>query len=271
MGRTLPDGDIEAVIARACRQRWSAVLRMRKVISVFGVAVALGSIALGLVYLMTPRWGAKVLAWTSPGVTYFVRTGEPRVALTIDDSPDVDETPAILDVLRENGSRATFFIIGEKVAGNEALLDRMRTEGHELANHTYRGRMSLPLTDEELAEELAATHRLLARYGDVRWFRPGSGFYSPGLLRVAKSSGYQTALADVYPGDARLAWPAFHAWYIVRNARPGSIIVLHDGKGRGRRAAETLGRVLPELKRRGLSAVTLSEMCSAPSGGPGGR
>lgn len=205
-----------------------------------------------------------VFAFCSPDVTFFARTAQPQIALTIDDSPDADETPAILDVLGQHGCRATFFIIGEKIAGNEGLLRRMRAEGHEVANHSYRGQMSVLLPKAELAEGLTMTRRLLSAYGPVHWFRPGSGFYTPALIRLAKRDGQRTALADVYPGDARLPWTRFHVWYIGRNARAGSIIVLHDGGGRGRRAAETLGQALPLLKGRGFSAVTLSELCGEP-------
>jgi len=66
-----------------------------------------------------------------------VETAVPALALTIDDGPDPEETPAILDVLRDHDSHATFFLIGSRIPGNEPLLARMRSEGHELANHSY--------------------------------------------------------------------------------------------------------------------------------------
>lgn len=229
----------------------------------FAIFAGLG---LGCIYVFAPRWGAEILALYSPDVTFFARATQPRIALTIDDSPDADETAAILDVLKAQGSRATFFVIGGKIAGNEALLGRIRAEGHEVGNHTFHGRMSLFLASRVLASELEATDRLLGVGGDARWFRPGSGYFSRGMLDVAERLGYRVALGDIYPLDARLPWPQFHAWYIVRNARPGSIVVLHDGGGRGFRAAETLRRALPALKQKGLSVVTLSELCQ--EGGP---
>ncbi|MGI9592007.1 MAG: polysaccharide deacetylase family protein [Myxococcota bacterium] len=196
----------------------------------------------------------------SPGVRYFFPTEELVVALTIDDGPDPSGTPAILEVLERHEARATFFLVGSRVPGNEALLARMRAESHEVANHTLHERASVLVGSEELSHELEETHALLAPYGDVRWFRPGSGFYSSGLLDVASAQGYRTALGDVFPLDPLIPSSSFHAWYILRNVRPGSIIVLHDANGRGARTAATLEVVIPALRERGYRVVTLSDL-----------
>ena len=114
-----------------------------------------------LSYLVFPRAATTILAIFAPGVTYFLETAVPAVALTIDDGPDPEETPAILDVLRDHDAHATFFLIGSRIPGNEPLLARMRSEGHELANHSYDDRMSLCVPSAELARSLAMTHAAL--------------------------------------------------------------------------------------------------------------
>ena len=68
------------------------------------------------------RADTTVLAIFAPGVTYFLETAVPAAALTIDDGPDPDETPAILDVLRDHDAHATFFLIGSRIPGNDPLL-----------------------------------------------------------------------------------------------------------------------------------------------------
>jgi len=68
------------------------------------------------------RAATTVLAIFAPGVTYFLETAVPAAALTIDDGPDPDETPAILDVLRDHDAHATFFLIGSRIPGNDLLL-----------------------------------------------------------------------------------------------------------------------------------------------------
>lgn len=218
-------------------------------------------------FLFFPRPVSAWLARLSPEVTYFVPTASPMVALTIDDGPNAQETSRILDVLRAHGAQATFFLIGAHIPGNEALLTHMTAEGHELANHTLYDHMSVLVPPKALAVELAITHKRLIPFGPVRWLRPGSGFYSPAILRLARQYGYGLALGDVFPLDTTLLSSRFHAWYVLQNAKPGSIIILHDGNGCGLRTAETLEVVLPVLAARGFRVVSLSELAAQGQAG----
>jgi peptidoglycan/xylan/chitin deacetylase (PgdA/CDA1 family) len=217
----------------------------------------------GLFACATPRVFTRIAAGLTPSVSYFVPTEQRVVALTIDDGPDPEATPRILEVLDRHDARATFFLIGNQIQGNEALLGKMRDHGHELANHTFRERASIGLPGTQLARDLERTDALLRPFGAVEWFRPGSGAFTPAMLDLATNRGYRTALGDVYPLDAWVPSSRFHSWYILRSVRPGSIVVLHDSKGRGQRTAETLDRVLPALRERGFRVVTLSELASA--------
>jgi peptidoglycan/xylan/chitin deacetylase (PgdA/CDA1 family) len=216
-----------------------------------------------LAALVAPGPLTAVLAKLTPRVTYFVPTSDSLVALTIDDRPDPVATTRILDVLSEHEAKATFFVMGDRVRGNEDLLARIRDEQHEVANHTLHERPSILVPTDELSRELAATHELLADYGQVKWFRPGSGCYTDELLDAVDEQGYQAALGNVFPFDAWIPSSQFHAWYILQHVRPGSIIVLHDAKGRGVRTARTLGAVLPALRARGFPVVTLTELVGA--------
>jgi len=234
------------------------VLRLRAV-----VLASLGSLCAAgvlLSYLVYPRAAATVLATFAPGVTYFLETAVPAVALTIDDGPDPEETPAILDVLRDHDAHGTFFLIGSRIPGNEPLLARMRSEGHELANHSYDDRMSLCVPSAELARSLTMTHAALSSFGAIRWFRPGSGLFSRAMLKLARAQGYRLALGDVFPLDSGLSSPRFQRWYILQHAQPGSIIILHDALSRGVGTAAALRAVLPILKDRGFKIVTLTAL-----------
>ena len=207
-----------------------------------------------------PEWLINQLARWYPGCLYRVRTQAPVVALTIDDGPDPISTPVILAELRRQGARATFFLITERITGQERLVRTMTAEGHELGNHFTRDRASIRLSPGAFEADLLLAHRVLAPYGAVKWARPGSGWYSRAMVGIMRRHGYRCALGSVYPLDAAIPSAGFAARYILRHTRPGSVIVLHDGGGRGVRTAKVLSEVLPELRRLGYRVVSLSEL-----------
>jgi peptidoglycan/xylan/chitin deacetylase (PgdA/CDA1 family) len=206
-------------------------------------------------------------------VFYRFDTPQDAVALTIDDSPTERHTSSILDVLARHGARATFFILGREAERHPALVRRMGEEGHETANHLYSDRPTILLGEETLERHLLATERAIlgaveesethSRNGSgagggraVSWCRPGFGWYSGRVLRVARRHGYRLALGSVYPHDTKLRSAGLIARIILRRVRPGDIIVLHDRSY----TAAVLERILPVLSRRGYNVVTLSEL-----------
>jgi peptidoglycan/xylan/chitin deacetylase (PgdA/CDA1 family) len=223
-------------------------------------ALALGA---GAVLTGPPRRLLEWLAARYPGCVFRVATQSPMVALTLDDAPDPATTPLILAELQRHGARATFFLITERVRGQEHLVQELVAAGHELGNHFTRDRPSIRLSTADFARDLEEAHRVLAPYGPVRWARPGGGWYSRAMIATMLRQGYRCALGSVYPYDATIPSAAWSRWHILRNVRPGAIIVLHDGGARGRRTLGVLRAVLPELERRGYRVVTLSELAGA--------
>jgi peptidoglycan/xylan/chitin deacetylase (PgdA/CDA1 family) len=217
------------------------------------------------VLLLQPRWLVDALARRSPRVLYFVDTSAPLVALTIDDGPDEQTTRAILDLLKRHEAKATFFLISDRVLGNEELVKEIVEAGHELGNHMTRDRPSRQLSSAEFEAALIEADSVLSRFGDVQWVRPGSGWYDDAMLSVIEKHGYRCALGSVYPYDSAIPSAAFSVHHVLRKASSGSVIVLHDGGARGMRTLAALERILPDLRRRGLRAVTLSELVAADS------
>jgi peptidoglycan/xylan/chitin deacetylase (PgdA/CDA1 family) len=185
------------------------------------------------------------------------------VALTIDDGPDPASTPLILAELRRHQATATFFLITSRVQGRERLVRSLVAEGHELGNHFTQDRPSIRLDPHAFEADLLEAHRDISVWGRSIWARPGSGWYSQAMIEVMRQHGYSCALGSVYPFDATIPSGAWAARYILRNAKPGAIVVLHDGGSRGRRTARVLAEVLPELRRRGYRIVSLSELAAA--------
>lgn len=193
-------------------------------------------------------------------VLFEVQTDEPVIALTIDDGPDPGTTPQILDLLARYDAHATFFVLANRVEQNEALVVRIVSEGHELGNHLIEDRPSIFHPADEFRARFNRADSSLSRFGEIRWFRPGSGLYSREMLSIVEGANYRTVLGSIFPFDSHIPSPWFASRYILWRAQPGSVIVLHDVGPRGRRTYKTLSVVLPELIRRGYAITTLSEM-----------
>lgn len=237
-----------------------------KLLRVVGLGVAgLLVLGAGMALRGVPDSLLDRLAARYPGCLYRVPTGAPVIALTIDDGPDSTSTPLILAELRRHGARATFFLIAERIPGREQLVRSLVSAGHELGNHFTRDRPSIRLSPEAFEADLVRAHEVLAPYGATRWARPGSGWYSRAMVDVMTRRGYRCALGSVYPFDAAIPSSAFATRYLLRNVRPGAVVVLHDGGDRGVRAAKVLGEVLPELRRRRYRVVSLSELIASVS------
>jgi peptidoglycan/xylan/chitin deacetylase (PgdA/CDA1 family) len=217
-------------------------------------------LVIGYLLMLQPRWILNRLMTRSPEVLYVVDTEQKFIALTIDDGPDSDSTGAILDILNQYDAKATFFVLIERVNGNEKLIDRMISEGHELGNHLLQDTPSIQHPDIEFRDRLAIAHHQLSSYGEISWFRPGSGWYNQEMIRSLERYDYRLALGSIYPFDSHIPSAWFASRYIIWRAHPGGIIVLHDFGARGMRTVETLSYILPRLADKGYRIVTLTQL-----------
>jgi peptidoglycan-N-acetylglucosamine deacetylase len=228
-----------------------------------GVAHLLGLISVVVAALLRP---GPVIRWLSqryPEVLFQQANAGPLVALTFDDSPHATSTPRILDILVAHDARATFFMIGEHVAGNEAIVRRLIDEGHELGNHMMSDAPSARLSPAEFERQLLQTHELLSRFGPVRWFRPGHTWFNRRMLDQIHRHGYRCAMASAYAFEFLPVSAPYAARHILFNVRPGGVIILHDATADQDRTVAVLERILPALRRRGYRVVTVSELAAA--------
>jgi len=214
----------------------------------------------GVLVWLQPEWLIARLRSRSPDVLYTVETEQPIVALTIDDGPDAHDSPKILEILDEFDAHATFFLITDRVPGNESIVERMVIDGHELGNHLTADEPSIALSLQDFEDELLEADGVLSRFMNVQWMRPGSGWYNDEMLATIKKHDYRCALGSVYPYDPQLGFSWFSAYYVLWKIKPGSVIVLHDYDRRGERTAKALEIILPVLENRGYRVVTLSEL-----------
>jgi peptidoglycan-N-acetylglucosamine deacetylase len=185
------------------------------------------------------------------------------VALTFDDGPHPEGTPAVLEVLARTGARATFFVIGEQVRRRPEVLARTVQAGHAVALHGDRHRLQLRLSTAAVAEDLA---RGVAAIEDAigitpAWHRPPFGIYSPAGLRAVRSAGLEPLLWSRWGRDWR-KWttPGAIAARATRSVIGGDVILLHDAdfysaRNSHRRTVDALELITTELKRRRLGTV----------------
>jgi len=192
-----------------------------------------------------------------------VRCGDPRsgprVALTFDDGPS-RFTPRLLDVLRRERVKATFFVLGRLVRRHPALVRRMHAEGHLVANHSFNHPKRAPV--EELRRQILETERLIRAAGvsPAPYFRPPHGVVRPSLLRLCHELGYTVVLYTLLSSDWEIPGVDALIRQVLHRTAPGSIVVLHDAGGNRRQTLEALPGIIGGLRRKGFSLVTLDAL-----------
>lgn len=187
-------------------------------------AVLLGGAAHGAFYRNSPIFGRPI--------THVARS--PRaVALTFDDGPNPDATPAILDALAERGIKATFFVLGRHAERWPELVRRAAEEGHAIGNHGYYHRKLHFKSPWYVRDDLSRGTREIERASAVHpaLFRAPHGFRSPWVSAIARSLGQRTVGWSLGVWDSDRPGVDAIAQRTIDGARPGSILLLHDGDG----------------------------------------
>lgn len=191
---------------------------------------------------MIPRT-PDVISWLFPKLCFRMpATGTPTVYLTFDDGPHPEATGFVLDTLARYGVRGTFFTVGENVSRYPQLMERIRQEGHATGHHTDR---HLNARAVSLPEYLADVETGAEKNPSV-YFRPPYGKLTPATYRALKNR-YRIVLWDVLSEDYDERYTARQCIEkVMRQVRPGSIIVLHDNP----KCLDKLRVIVPELLER---------------------
>jgi peptidoglycan-N-acetylglucosamine deacetylase len=191
------------------------------------------------------------------------RTVSGGVAITFDDGPHPEGTPAVLEILAGAGIKATFFLVGEQVARRPALAAEIAGEGHLVALHGYRHRPQPAMSHKAVQIDVARGAGVVedAAQTRLRWHRPPYGVYSPAGLATAREHGLKPLLWSRWGKDwRRLTTPERIASRATANVRPGDVILLHDAdfysaKGSHERTVQALALIVRELKRQKIGTV----------------
>ena len=183
-------------------------------------------------------------------------TNAPCVAITFDDGPRRETTTLLLDGLARRGAQATFFLVGERITGNEDVILRMEREGHQVGLHSQSHMVLAELNSEQLFGEVEVLRRTLEGLlgeGD-RMLRPPYGLISENLCKWAK---YPIILWSVDPEDWSDHNVERQVAEVLAQVEDGDIILLHDIYYA---SVETAFQVMDELMKRGFRLVTVEEL-----------
>jgi peptidoglycan-N-acetylglucosamine deacetylase len=189
--------------------------------------------------------------------------GASGVALTFDDGPHPEGTPAVLEFLARENLTAAFFLVGEQVERRPELAARIAAAGHLVALHGYRHRLQLRMRPGEAEADLRRGGAAIeAATGTApRWHRPPYGIYSPWGLEIARGAGMAPLLWSRWGKDWRkFTTPGRIAARATRELAAGDVILLHDAdfyssQNSHRRTLAALPLIAAALKRRGLDTV----------------
>ena len=210
----------------------------------------------------TPSQPAATKAATNNGkISFSSCTVEGKeIAITFDDGPHKTNTPQLLDILKQRGIRATFFVVGQNATEYPDILKRIVAEGHELANHSYTHPVLASMSQSAVHEQLDKTHQAVLKATGVsmKLLRPPYGALSePQRRTVNNEFGYKVILWSVDPLDWKVRDAARVQNEIVSHTQAGSIVLAHDIH---KSTVDAMPETLDKLTEKGFKFVTVSEL-----------
>lgn len=184
------------------------------------------------------------------------RKHQKRIALTFDDGPSATTTPQVLDILKKYNVKATFFILGQNVSGNENLLQRIVAEGHEVASHTWDHANLVSLSDEQVRQEMRKTQEVIKNVigQEPTMMRPPYGAVNRSAMSIIQ-------MPVIYWSVDSKDWQSRNPLAILNEVKtctyPGSIILMHDIH---QSTVDSLVSVLDYLLSQGYQPVTVSDL-----------
>jgi len=188
--------------------------------------------------------------------------GSPVIALTFDDGPHPVHTPALLDALAAEGVKATFFVTGVEVNRHPELARRIVDEGHQIANHSFghRDYRGLSYSDKRLDFERAQD--AIENASGVRpgWVRPPYGQWNASTMSLFGALDVRMANWNLDPVDWRRPGASTIADRVIERAKPGSVVLMHDGGGNREQTVMATRSIIQALRAQGYQFLTVEEL-----------
>lgn len=214
-----------------------------------------GKIA-NLSFAVPDKFQGKTVSQLHPG------SNEKVIALTIDDGPWQNTTSQMLDIFKQNDVKVTFFWVGQALQANPELAKRVVAEGHAIGNHTWH-HWYQRMNEATAKSEIERTADLIYKTTGVKTylFRPPGGFLNNGLAAYAKSQKNTVVMWSLTSADTDpRAKPQAFVNNVLKGAKPGAIVLMHDGGGDRQRTVQALPQIISGLKKQGYRFVTIPEL-----------
>ena len=205
---------------------------------------------------------------SSPGAISSFSPGGQYVMLTFDDGPHPDITPKILDILKSKKIRATFFVLGIKVAENQQILKRIVDEGHEVAAHGWNHNAITKITHAHLVNNLNQTKNAIyaATMKTPVIYRPPFGLSNADInTYITKEQKMKVILWSIDSQDWEIKDPTIIAKNIIDKTEPGDVILCHDVH---QHTIEAVSLIVEGLTKADYEFLTLSQILSFPDDKP---
>ncbi|MEZ2279364.1 MAG: polysaccharide deacetylase family protein [Microcoleus sp.] len=182
------------------------------------------------------------------------------IALTFDDGPWPTTTVQILDILKQNNIKGTFFWVGRYLQVYPELGKKVAQAGHAIGNHTWNHQY-IKYNEEGAASEIDRTTSLIEELTGIRtyMFRPPGGILNNGLAAYAQKKNYTVVMWSADSLDWRTATQSLME-NVMRQANSGGIVLMHDGGGNRSKTVEALPNIIAKLKKEGYTFVTVPEL-----------
>ena len=224
-------------------------------------------ISVGWFFLLVLLYGAVIFLGS-----YFIQlnffthsychgdTTKKQIALTFDDGPDTIMTTRVLDILKRENAPATFFVIGQHINGNEALIKRMDDEGHIVGNHSFGHTFwfsiqALAKSKAEIVQTKKAIHDIIGKR--TKLFRPPYGVTNPLIARLIRDTHVKSIGWSLRSYDTTIESPERLLDRVTKKIKNGDIVLLHDRCGQ---TVATLPDFIRYVRAQGYEIVALDKL-----------
>lgn len=182
------------------------------------------------------------------------------IALTFDDGPWPTTTTQVLDILKKNNIKATFFWVGRYLQVYPELGKKVAAGGHAIGNHTWNHQY-IKYNEDGAAREIDRTTSLIEKVTGIKtsMFRPPGGILNNGLAAYAQKKNYTVVMWSADSLDWRTATQSLME-NVMRQADSGGIVLMHDGGGNRSKTVEALPQIIAKLRKEGYIFVTVPEL-----------